>query len=233
MSQKIRKQFLKTSNPKKYVQNLVKNKANFDLRKSSECTEVILDDLHIVFAPQRNFPKKKIYLFNTVKMQVVKWLKNNNIDMPENVNSIEYNYDYDIEDGVLAGTDINHAYWRIAYIKGLINEKTYIQGLDSDCKALRLATLSVLGREKRFDKYKRGQLEKSFISQKENVELKNVFKFIRLSCFNYMKEASNLLGNDFYSWKTDCIYYRDNDANVEKIQSYFDEKNLTYKQLGY
>ena len=199
MSQKIRKQFLKTSNPKKYVQNLVKNKANFDLRKSSECTEVILDDLHIVFAPQRNFPKKKIYLFNTVKMQVVKWLKNNNIDMPENVNSIEYNYDYDIEDGVLAGTDINHAYWRIAYIKGLINEKTYIQGLDSDCKALRLATLSVLGREKRFDKYKRGQLEKSFISQKENVELKNVFKFIRLSCFNYMKEASNLLGNDFYS----------------------------------
>ena len=233
MSQKIRKQFLKTSNPKKYVQNLVKNKANFDLRKSSECTEVILDDLHIVFAPQRNFPKKKIYLFNTVKMQVVKWLKNNDIDMPENVNSIEYNYDYDIEDGVLAGTDINHAYWRIAYIKGLINEKTYIQGLDSDCKALRLATLSVLGREKRFDKYKRGQLEKSFISQKENVELKNVFKFIRLSCFNYMKEASNLLGNDFYSWKTDCIYYRDNDANVEKIQSYFDEKNLTYKQLGY
>ncbi len=233
MSQKIRKQFLKTSNPKKYVQNLVKNKANFDLRKSSECTEVILDDLHIVFAPQRNFPKKKIYLFNTVKMQVVKWLKNNDIDMPENVNSIEYNYDYDIEDGVLAGTDINHAYWRIAYIKGLINEKTYIQGLDSDCKALRLATLSVLGREKRFDKYKRGQLEKSFISQKENVELKNVFKFIRLSCFNYMKEASNLLGNDFYSWKTDCIYYRDNEANVEKIQSYFDEKNLTYKQLGY
>lgn len=233
MSQKIRKQFLKTSNPKKYVQNLVKNKANFDLRKSSECTEVILDDLHIVFAPQTNFPKKKIYLFNTVKMQVLKWLKNNDIDMPENVNSIEYNYDYDIEDGVLAGTDINHAYWRIAYIKGLINEKTYIQGLDSDCKALRLATLSVLGREKRFDKYKNGQLEKSFISQKENVELKNVFKFIRLSCFNYMKEASNFLGNDFYSWKTDCIYYRDNEANVEKIQSYFDEKNLTYKQLGY
>lgn len=233
MSQKIRKQFLKTSSPKKYVQNLVQNKANFDLRKSSECTEVILDDLHIVFAPQTNFPKKKIYLFNTVKMQVLKWLNNNDIDMPENVNSIEYNYDYDIDDGVLAGTDINHAYWRIAYIKGLINEKTYIQGLDSDCKALRLATLSVLGREKRFDKYKNGQLEKSFISQKENTELKNVFKYIRLSCFNYMKEASELVGNDFYSWKTDCIYYRDNESNVKLISDYFDSKNLTYKQLGY
>lgn len=233
MSKKIRKQFLKTSSPKKYVQNLVKNKANFDLRKSSECTEVILDDLHIVFAPQTNFPKKKIYLFNTVKMQVLKWLNNNDINMPETVNSIEYNYDYDIDDGVLAGTDINHAYWRIAYIKGLINEKTYIQGLDSDCKALRLATLSVLGREKRFDKYKNGQLEKSFISQKENTELKNVFKYIRLSCFNYMKEASELVGNDFYSWKTDCIYYRDNETNVKLISDYFDSKNLTYKQLGY
>ncbi len=233
MSQKIRKQFLKKSNPLNYVDKLVRNKANFNLRKSSECTEVILDDTHIVFAPQTNFPKKKVYLFNTVKMQVLNWLKTNELILLDTVNSIEYNYDYDIEDGVLAGTDINHAYWRIAYVKGFINEKTYIAGLDSDCKALRLATLSVLGREKKFDEYKNGQLVKTYISQKENIELKNVFKYIRLSCFNYMKEASELIGDDFYSWKTDCIYYRDNEKNVKKIQDYFDSKNLTYKQLGY
>jgi hypothetical protein len=233
MSQKIRKQFLKKSNPLNYVDKLVRNKANFNLRKSSECTEVILDDMHIVFAPQTNFPKKKVYLFNTVKLQVVKWLKTNELIIPENVNSIEYNYDYDIDDGVLAGTDINHAYWRIAYIKGFISEKTYIAGLDSDCKALRLATLSVLGREKRFDEYKNGKITESIITQKENIELKNVFKYIRLSCFNYMKEASELIKDDFYSWKTDCIYYRDNDENVKIIQEYFDSKDLTYKQLGY
>ena len=48
-----------------------------------------------------------------------------------------------------------------------------------------------------------------------------------------MKEASELVGDDFYSWKTDCIYYRDNEKNVKKIQDYFDSKDLTYKQLGY
>jgi hypothetical protein len=233
MSKKIRKVFLKKSNSSNYVDKLLKNKANFNLRKSSECTEVILDDTHIVFAPQTNFPKKKVYLFNTVKMQVLKWLKNNDLVLPEIINSIEYNYDYDIEDGILAGTDINHAYWRIAYIKGFINEKTYIAGLDSDCKALRLATLSVLGREKKFDKYKNGQLTNTYISQKENLDLKNVFKFIRLSCFQYMKKASLLLGDDFYSWKTDCIYYRDTEENVNLVQNLFDDNNLTYKQLGY
>lgn len=233
MSQKMRKQYLKTSSPKKYVQNLVKNKANFDLRKSSECTEVILDDLHIVFAPQTNFPKNKIYLFNNVKTEVLNWLKNNNIEMPETVNSVEYNFDYDIEEGILAGTDINHAYWRIAYLKGFIKEKTYIAGLETDCKALRLATLSVLGREKKFDKYENGTLTNSFISQEENINLKNIFKYIRLSCFNYMKGASELLGNDFYSWKTDCIYYRDTDENINMVQDYFETHNLTYKQLGY
>ena len=229
----VKKYFLKTSNPKKLIDKLVRNKADFNLRKSSECTEVILDDRHVVFAPQTNFPKNKVYLFNNVKIQVLKWLKTNELELPQTLNSIEYNYNYDIEEGQLAGTDINHAYWRIAYLEGFINEKTYIAGLDNNCKALRLATLSVLGREKKFDKYKKGSLVNSYISQKENLDLKNVFKFIRLRCFNHMHSASELLANDFYAWKTDCIYYRDSKKNIELVQNYFDEENLTYKQLSY
>ena len=48
-----------------------------------------------------------------------------------------------------------------------------------------------------------------------------------------MKEASDLVGDDFFAWKTDCIYYRDTKENVKLIQDYFDKYNLTYKQLGY
>jgi hypothetical protein len=233
MSEKLSRQYVKAGSVENYVSDLLDKKLSFSVRRASECTEIILDDKHIVFASQNNFPKKKIYLFNNVKQQVTKWLKNNFVILPDDVHSITYNYDYDTDKGIMTGTDLNHAYWRIAYLYEMINEKTYLSGLDTDCKALRLATLSVLGREKKFDSYDKGVLKKSYVYQKENVDLKNVFKFIRLTCFTFMKNLSEMLGDDFFAWKTDCIYYRDTKQNIKLVHDYFDKYNLTYKQLGY
>lgn len=233
MSKALTRKYVKSGSVDNYIKDLVSNKLSFSVRRASECTEILMDDKHIVFASQSNFPKKKIYLFNNVKQQVTKWLKENVVFLPEELNSIKYNYDYDTDEGTMCGTDLNHAYWRIAYLYGMINEKTYIAGLDTECKALRLATLSVLGREKKFDSYEKGEIKQSYVYQKENVDLKNVFKFIRLTCFSFMKEASDLLGDDFFAWKTDCIYYRENLKNIKMVQDYFDQFNLTYKQLGY
>ena len=233
MSKSLTRKYVKQGSVDNYIKDLVSNKLSFSVRRASECTEILMDDKHIVFASQNIFPKKKIYLFNSVKQQTTKWLKNNSVFLPEELNSIKYNYDYDTDEGTMCGTDLNHAYWRIAYLYGMINEKTYIGGLDTDCKALRLATLSVLGREKKFDNYEKGEIKESYVYQKENVDLKNVFKFIRLTCFSFMKEASDLLGDDFFAWKTDCIYYRESLSNIKAVQEYFDQYNLTYKQLGY
>ena len=233
MSKALTRKYVKSGSVDNYIKDLVSNKLSFSVRRASECTEILMDDKHIVFASQSNFPKKKIYLFNSVKQQVSKWLKENVVFLPEELNSIKYNYDYNTDEGTMCGTDLNHAYWRIAYLYGMINEKTYIAGLDTDCKALRLATLSVLGREKKFDNYEKGEIKESYVYQKENVDLKNVFKFIRLTCFSFMKEASDLLGDDFFAWKTDCIYYRESLSNIKAVQEYFDQYNLTYKQLGY
>ena len=233
MSKALTRKYVKSGSVDTYIKDLVSKKLSFSVRRASECTEILMDDKHIVFASQSNFPKKKIYLFNNVKQQVTKWLKENVVFLPEEINSIKYNYDYDTDEGTMCGTDLNHAYWRIAYLYGMINEKTYIAGLDTDCKALRLATLSVLGREKKFDNYEKGEIKESYVYQKENVDLKNVFKFIRLTCFSFMKEASELVGDDFFAWKTDCIYYRENLKNIKMVQDYFDQYNLTYKQLGY
>ena len=233
MSKALTRKYVKSGSVDNYIKDLVSNKLSFSVRRAAECTEILMDDKHIVFASQSNFPKKKIYLFNSVKQQTTKWLKENVVFLPEELNSIKYNYDYDTDEGTMCGTDLNHAYWRIAYLYGMINEKTYIGGLDTDCKALRLATLSVLGREKKFDNYEKGEIKESYVYQKENVDLKNVFKFIRLTCFSFMKEASDLLGDDFFAWKTDCIYYRESLSNIKAVQEYFDQYNLTYKQLGY
>ncbi len=233
MSEALTRKYVKSGSVDNYIKDLVSKKLSFSVRKASECTEILMDDKHIVFASQSNFPKKKIYLFNNVKQQVTKWLNTNYVYLPEKLSSIKYNYDYDTDKGTMCATDLNHAYWRIAYLYGMINEKTYIGGLDTDCKALRLATLSVLGREKKFDNYEKGEIKETYIYQKENVDLKNAFKFIRLTCWSIMKEVSELLGDDFYAWKTDCIYYRESLSNIKAVQDYFDKLDLTYKQLGY
>tara|TARA_Y100000114_G_C11763038_1_gene331038 strand:+ start:3648 stop:4355 length:708 start_codon:yes stop_codon:yes gene_type:complete len=227
------RKYVKNGNPKKFIKTLVDGKLDFAVRESSECTEVLLDDTHIVYASTSNFPRKKVFLFRLVNNEVLKWLDKNDIKMPEYNHSVEYNYEYDYEKEEMTGTDLNHAYWRIAYTTGLISEKTYIAGLDNDCKALRLATISTLGREKKFNNYKQGKIGKSFVYKKRNEKLQDVYKFVRLTCFKYMKEASKLLGDDFFAWKTDCIYYKNTKENIKMIQDYFDSKNLTYKQLGY
>jgi len=227
------KKFVKDGNSERFVTKLIKSKMDFSIRNGSECTEVLLDDTHYVFSSTNNFPRNKVYLFRVVQQSVRKWLKNNELILPPHQNSIHYNYEYDTDRDVLTGTDLNHAYWRIAYLYGMITEKTYIAGLDSNCKALRLATLSVLGREKKFRKYEKGLIGETFVYQNPNDKLQDVFKFIRLTCFNFMYEASKMLKNDFFAWKTDCIYYKDTEENIEMIQSYFDNHGLTYKQLGY
>ena len=227
------RKYVKNGNPKKFIKTLVDGKMTFAIRESSECTEVLLDDTHIVYASTSNFPRKKVYLFRLVKNEILKWLSKNELVLPPNHHSIEYNYEYDYEKDEMTGTDLNHAYWRIAYTTGLISEKTYIAGLDNDCKALRLATISTLGREKKFNNYKNGQLGRSFVYQKRDEKLQDVYKYVRLTCFNYMYEASKLLGKDFFAWKTDCLYYKNTEENIKMVQEFFDSKNLTYKQLGY
>jgi hypothetical protein len=189
--------------------------------------------MHYIFASNESFPRKKIYLFNAVKMQCKKWLKNNELKMPKKAKMRFYNYDYDANIGYLTATDLNHAYWRIAYLNKFITQKTYIAGLTPDCKELRLATLSTLGRQKIFSEYENGEKVRETVYQEKDDEMKNLFVFIMHTCWNNGAELSKLLGNDFYSWNVDCVYYRDTEQNRKIVRDYFDSKKLTYKQLVY
>ena len=227
------RRYIRAKNADKFLKDLNQKGVSYSIREGSEMTEIYVDDTHYIYASDENFPKGKIYLFNVVKIDAERFLKNNKFKVPKEVNSVHYNYDFDLETNTLTGTDLNHAYWRIAYLMGVISEKTYIRGLSKDCKSLRLATLSVLGREKKFDKYENGELISSFVYKEQNPLLKDLYKTIRLYCYHYMQDASKLLGDDFFCWKTDCIYYKDTEENKKKVRGFFESKNLTYKQLGY
>jgi hypothetical protein len=219
----------------RFFEKLKKCNADFYVRLGSECNELIYDGKHKVYATEnKNFPRKFIYLFNVVQIDVKKYVAMNPfIEVSPMVKVSEYNYNYDDSYGTITGTDLDHAFWRIAYVKGYISKKTYNAGLNDEAKALRLATLSVLGREKRFQKYENGVLVGEVITKPLNPELQQIYKDIRYSCYYMMYELSLLLGDDFDCWRTDCIYYRDTPENRKIVHDYFDARDMLYKQLVY
>jgi hypothetical protein len=105
------------------------------------------------------------------------------------------------------------------------------EGLDDSAKALRLASISVLGREKKYLEYKDGELVGEVVRQEKNEALHNIFMDVRHSCFYMMWEISELLGEDFFCWKTDCIYYRDTPENRKIVHNYLEEREMLFKQL--
>jgi len=215
--------------------NLVEGKGDFLIRRGSECNELIFDGNHNIYATQsKNFPSNKIFLFNLVSANAKKFLETNPfIELPPKKPVTFYSYTYNLEKGTLTGTDLDHAYWRIAYVKGYISKKTYNYGLDDTAKPLRLATLSVLGREKVFEKWEQGEYVENIVLKPKDEQLRMVYADIRYSCFYMMYELSLLLDKDFFCWKTDCIYYRNTPNNIKIVQDYFNEREMLWKQLFY
>jgi hypothetical protein len=68
---------------------------------------------------------------------------------------------------------------------------------------------------------------------KEDRLLMDAYKLIRLTCFKMMFDASEILGDDFDCWKTDCIYFRDTEENRKSMSDFFVSNGLTYKLLEY
>jgi hypothetical protein len=220
----------------RFLSRLIKNKCNFLLKKGTEVDQIVYGDNHFLYAtPNKNFAKSKLFLFKMVNDDVKKYLDENPfINQLPKKNTQEFNLDYDVNVGKITGTDLDHAYWRIAYVKGYISEKTYKHGIKDDkAKTIRLATLGNLGSELKFDEYVNGEYVKTIVERRENKAMKMVYKDIRYTCFFMMYEISKLLGNDFESWATDCIYYRDSAENRKIVYDYFDMHNMLYKQLTY
>jgi hypothetical protein len=230
--EKLKRVYSKTKIDRLY-DKLIKGKGNFLVRFGSECNELIFDKSHNVFSTEnKNFDPKLICLFNMVQTDVRNFLNiNPYIDIPKKVNTTEFNYFYDDQVGTLTATDLDHAFWRIAYVKGYITKKTYEKGLPTSGKAIRLASLSVLGRGKKFDRYINGKYVETIVIKEPDKLLQKVYVDIRYSCYYMMYELSQILKDDFESWKTDCIFYRDTPKNREIVHKYFEEREMLFKQL--
>lgn len=223
------------TNHEQFIARLKKRGTSYYVRQGTECIEVVVDDINFFFKKENRFPIQFLYLFALVRKEAGEWVGDKTyIDHPKEHPSIKYNYDFILSKGKIVGYDLNHAYWRIARNLGIIRPSTYQKALNIDAKAIRLAALSTMGRPKVYDFYKGGEIldAKRHVTNEDRL-LMEAYKLIRLTCFEMMFEASEMLGKDFDCWKTDCIYFRDSEENRQNISAFFDSKDLTYKVLEY
>jgi len=212
-------------------------KADGYIKKGVFTNEIVWGNYSYIFSKldrkKQTAFRKGMFLFGMVRRDAKIFLqRNTKIKLPKKYGQIDYigSLNEDLL-GKVTGTDLNHAYWRIAYNLGIISEQTYIKGLNDSFKSVRLASLSTLGKEKKYQKIKKGEIIDDYLIIGGEEELKSIYILIRYTCYKYMNEVKKLLGKDFLCYKTDCIYYIDNKENRKKVKDFFNQKNLLMKQL--
>lgn len=219
------------------LNRIVREKGNGYIKKGTFTTEIIWGS-HSYIVPKMDIKKQKsfkkgLFLFGMVRKDVKAFLKQNPvIKLPKRYSQIEYSKNLDERlFGKITATDLNHAYWRIALNLGIICPMTYFKGLPDEFKSVRLAALSTMGMEKKYQKIKNGKLVDEWHITKGDESMQIVYKLIRYTCYKYMYQVKKMLGKDFLCYKTDAIYYIDNKENRKAVNEFFVKKDLLIKQL--
>lgn len=219
----------------KFLLNRIKEEQGNGYYKEGTFTkEIIWGDYSYVIPmldkKKQNSFKKGLFLFGMVRKDANKYIKKYPVKLPKRHPQIEYASEINSRKKITA-TDLNHAYWRIAYNLGIIREETYIKGLPDEFKSVRLAALSTLGATKKYQIIKNGEITDEIKEIFGDESLQKVYKLIRYTCYRYMTQVKRELGGDFIAYKTDCIYYYDNAKNRKLVNNFFEKKELFMKQL--
>jgi hypothetical protein len=224
-------------NPNSLIKLLEKNKRDFLIRETPFLHSIIYDGKEITFTKKNNmFPPNLLWIFKSVRHEAekhaIKVIQGEAIfEMPNKYPVNLTNNFYDDNIGIITGTDIKSAYWTIARNMGVISNELYVKANKDEHKVVRLAALAILGRNMLYRKYSHGSKETEPIIVEGEKILKDFYKAIRYTCYQHMDTLAKMLGNDFDAYRTDCIYYRDTEANRKLVYDYLDHYGFNYKQL--
>lgn len=213
---------------------LADNQVNGFYRKGNFANELIFDKRSYRFQGEKitKQGQKGLFLFGMVKRDALAFCeRRKKIKIPKRYPVNDTNYQYEYINSKLAATDLNAAYWRIAYLKGAISENTYDHGMKGDHKVTRLAALSSIGASKEYYIIKNGKITDNIVKVEANPQLADVYKMIRYECYKMMQACKMMLGKEFYAYRTDCIYYHDTKANRKKVEDFFNELGMECKHL--
>lgn len=202
------------------------------IRKGSFATDIIWQGRRFVFPNPKKSARDNMWIFKAVIYDVKLWISNHNVrELPSKPVNFwnEKNKRYK---GKVTATDLDHAYWRVAFLNEYIRPETYLKGLELKDKSLRLAALANLSSMKEFFIMEGGEITDKTITIKYDPILHKVYSNIRNGCYTHMMNIAELLGDEFICYKTDCIYYKDKPENRELVQQYLDSVAMEWKQLN-
>jgi hypothetical protein len=200
-------------------------------RQGSFSEEIIWQGRKFLFPSPKKSIQDGMWVFRSVIRDVKDYISKNDIHPKDRLPVNHWNRRLQNFQGKITATDVDHAYWRIAFLQGIISSKTYFKGLEIKDKSLRLAALANLASTKEYYIISEGQVTSKTIILKYDSLLHTLYNNIRFSCFEFMTEMAHMLNDNYICYKTDCIYYIDRPENREKVQQYLESKNMMWKQL--
>ena len=179
-------EFMFTGMYKSFDIKLNNTNAPYLRNETDNYVEYIVGDMRY-FCPKKTERHIKVSLIRCVTLDFERWLSNGGVvgDIGQYSQSMSNKSINDKEK--IVSYDINHAYWRVAYLCGFISEKTYKNGLDSKYdKESYCIALACQGHDKIYSSYVGKKKRKGSVKVLGNPALRNMYDYIRNSTFRYM-----------------------------------------------
>lgn len=163
-----------------------------------------------------------LHLIGMVKRDIDKLISENQDAIPKipkkkpnltqiNVKNIEW---FGI--GVQAlSIDINHCYWRTAYLLGFITDETYYKGIErQEYKDGRLIAIGTLGKMLSVSKYENGLKVADYIDDRDYLKYGGFFWAVLEKVYELMLDLQMTLKEDFLMFITDCVVIDESKRDV-------------------
>lgn len=216
--------YKRESDINKYIEYLKKEKRDFVVRTSNSQKKVITDQKRNFGYSYRGYlssdEMKKLWVYSAVKKEVLYYV--NNADVLEFIGKrispqrrncqlykeLAVGYDF-------AGIDMNHAYWRMAYLKRYISYDLYAKLVTEEYKLVRNKSLACLTSKIRVETYEKGVLIKD-IDEGDPVLLE-LYEDIRQSTYSLLEDIADRIGDEYFlKFHTDCLYVLPEKAEIVK-----------------
>jgi len=221
-----------------YVENFSKRKRDFIIQTKRSTTSMYIDNqLQFIGKIKKKSLEKKgsrksaINLFAQVQKNVNSFYKKSNYE----VEVVKEKYSASKSDGSRWNSlkkgdefwyiDINHCYWRIAFLKGYINKRLYSSTLlNPELKIERNMSLAMIIAPKKRKYYKKGEFILEVEEDKRFCRI--IYDNIRFTAYNLMGHCMKLSKKSFIGYRTDGIMVTEDVVN--KIAEYISDEGYEY-----
>jgi len=224
-----------------HVDNLINNNQTFIVENKRDTNSVYVDNKIVLL----NKNRKKRYKVNKAHErdmfnffgQVQKSINKYTVQVDFNIRKIEKRFGStkknhekwrEMENGELFYyVDINHCFWRIAFLQSYINKKLYEKILvDERLKQYRNMSLALIIAPKKRKYYVDGKLLNEITEDKSM--FRTIYDNIRFTSYNTMGDCMELSKKDFIAYFTDGIMIS-NKKTLKKVGNFISSKGFNYK----